>query len=258
MNNSGILNINVMEQFPHLSKAPITEAVVEIRARGSVQWKETEILNKLKLKLPEYPSYRSGRAFEVQLKPEQEQKVASKDLGWQGLQFKSSDERHIAKFQQDLFSFSRLHPYGNWEQFTGEALRLWSIHFELSKHLEIQRLGVRFINRFTFSEKRIKLEDYFRAFPDDLAAMNLIRIGFIHHDTFAIPGNLYAMNVIKTVQPSDEPDNEPALILDIDTYTLQPFEPKVELIKQRLDEIHHLKNKAFFGIITKELTERYI
>ncbi|MBI1803382.1 MAG: TIGR04255 family protein [Ignavibacteriae bacterium] len=253
--------IDTSEKFPHLSRAPITEAVIEIRGRASLPWNETDILTKLKQLLTGYPEHRSVQGFSSQLQwtPGQEPKVDSQNLGWQGWQFTSADKSHITKFQLDLFSFSRLKPYENWQLFSAEALRLWEIHFELAQPSEIQRLGVRFINRFPIiGEKRVQLEDYFRGFPDDLREMNLTRVGFLHHDIFAVPGSIYAMNLIKTVQPPEGQGNEFALILDIDVYTQQPFGPKSELLKQRLVEIDVLKNKAFFGIITEDLLKTFI
>ena len=142
MNQSVQLKIDTTERFPHLSRAPITEAVIEIRGRASIPWTETESLAKLKQLLAGYPEHRPVQGFSSQLHwtPGQEPRVESQNLGWLGWQFTSADKSHITKFQLDLFSFSRLKPYENWQQFTTEALRLWGIHFELAHPSEIQRL----------------------------------------------------------------------------------------------------------------------
>ncbi len=250
------LQIDITEEFPHFPRAAITEAVIEIRARASVQWNEAETLAKLKPQLTDYPENRSARGFlnQFQFVLEQEPKVAAQDLGWQGYIFTSTDKKQIAKFQLELFSFSRLQPYQSWKQFKSEAMRLWEMHYELARPAEIQRLGVRFINRFPVSEDRVLIEEYLKGFPDDLPDLNLTLTGFLHHNTLAVPNHPYAINLIKTVQNPEA--KELALILDVDVYTQQPFEAKIGLLEHRLAEIRWLKNKTFLGTITEKLKER--
>jgi uncharacterized protein (TIGR04255 family) len=254
MNQTTQLHIDVSEGFPHLSRAAIREAVIEIRARASVPWNEQGIASNLKLKLGEYPQSKSLREhkYELHLKQGEEPKTASKDLGWQGVMFRSSDKRNIVKFQLGLFSLSRLHPYQRWEQFVAEATRLWEIHREIAQPSEIQRLGVRFINSFPVTQP-VEIGDFFKDFPDDLPELNLVSLGFLHHDNYIVPGYPYGMNIIKTVQRSGPGSEGTQFILDIDVYTLSPFEVDTEMLNQRLQEMRWLKNKAFFGTITEKL-----
>jgi uncharacterized protein (TIGR04255 family) len=253
------LKIDLSEKFPHLTRAPITEAVIEIRARTSKPWNEAETLATLKQRLVQYPSHVSARGFEhkFQVSPTQEAKVDSKDLGWQGHDFRSADSKQIVKFHLNSFSFSRLNPYDNWERFTNEALRLWKIHRELSQPLEVQRLGVRFINRIPITGGKIELGKYFKEFPQDLKDLNLSLTGFLHHNMFAVPKYPYAINLIKTLQPGEVSGvNESSLILDIDVYTQNPFEAIDEKIEDKLAEMRWLKNKSFFSIITEQLIKK--
>ena len=105
MNQSSELHIDVSEEFPHLSRPGIKEAVIAILARASVLWNEEEIRTKLKLKLSDYPQSKSVHGFMHQLRLQQGQEptTASKDLGWQGLMFTSSDNKNIVQFQQWSF-----------------------------------------------------------------------------------------------------------------------------------------------------------
>ena len=79
--------------------------------------------------------------------------------------------------------------------------------------------------------------------------------GFLHHDTLAVPGYPYAMNVIRTIQTA--PNQPLAVILDIDVFTAEAFELQTELLAQRLQEMRWLKNKAFFGSITSKALEKF-
>jgi uncharacterized protein (TIGR04255 family) len=245
------------ENFPHLSHAPITEAVLELRVLSDVQWSEEAVIAALTPQMTLYKKPRSARlrSVQFQLSPGQEAKVKEQDLGWQGLQFESEDGRQIAKFQADAFSFSRLKPYEGWEQFQDEALRLWFAYSQLVHPSEIQRMGVRFINKFDI-QGRINLQDYFRGFPEDLPHLDLTFAGFLHHDIRMVPGGIFGINVIKTAQPPEVSSSGVSLILDIDVYTLKSLEPSPELLQERLAECRLWKNRCFFGIITDTIKQQ--
>jgi uncharacterized protein (TIGR04255 family) len=253
MTQSEILKIDLSEEFQHLSNPPITEAVIEIRTPSSVSWNKSEIQAELKSKLTEYPEQRSAQGFvsQLQLGAGKEPSVKTQDLGWQGVQVTSGDKKCIAKFQLEFFSFSRLQPYESWDIFTSEAIRLWEIHKNLAKPIEVQRMGVRFINRFPILAQPAKITDYFTTFIDELPSMNLLLGGFLHHDIFIIPGHPYKMNVIKTVQ-NLESTTDSAFILDVDIFTSQPFSANTEQIEKHLKDMHWLKNKVFFNMVTSE------
>ncbi|HEV8537852.1 MAG TPA: hypothetical protein VGR15_02915 [Bacteroidota bacterium] len=55
MDEAASFHIDTAKKFPHLSRAPITEAVVEIRGRASIPWNKDEIIAKLKELLNGYP-----------------------------------------------------------------------------------------------------------------------------------------------------------------------------------------------------------
>lgn len=70
---TGELKIETAQEFPHLSRAPIVEAALEIRARAEAPWEESAILERLKARLPDYPIALKQREFrhELQIGPDQ-------------------------------------------------------------------------------------------------------------------------------------------------------------------------------------------
>ena len=125
------VEINLQEKFQHLPKAPITEAVIEVRARVEVSWSEEEIRPQLTQKMADYPEMTSERGMEQHFDIRQGVGgIADVKAGffWNGLRFRAADQPQIAQFFRDLFSFTRLSPYQNWEAFSGEAMRLLAIH----------------------------------------------------------------------------------------------------------------------------------
>lgn len=259
MSLSSKFSINATETFTHLSKAPIVEAVIEVRAQAEAPWDEPLITEQLKTKLPDYPNVQSQREFMHEVKVELGQKAegAIQDLGWKGLRFESANKIQIVQFNRDGFLFSRLQPYNSWEQFCGEGLRLWQLHMDLAKPAEIQRVGLRFINRMVLSLDE-QIEDYLQILPQKPQGLDLPIAGFFHHEVLGVPGYPYAINIRRTVQPPDKPSGkEIGLILDIDVFTIEPFQPESGIIERYLAEMRWLKNKVFYGSITPKAMEKF-
>lgn len=252
------LDIDLTEPFPHLTRAPIVEAVIEIRARAESPWEEEVVVQQLKSRLPDYPTLTSQSQFRQQIKFEFDQppEAATHSLGWKGVQLQSADKVHIAQFKQDGFVFSRLPPYESWDQLYAEAMRLWQLHLELARPSEAQRIGLRFIDRIVLPSQEMLFEKYIQSSPHPVQGLDLMLVGFFHQDTLAVPGHPYAVNVIRTIQPEPSARGM-AIILDIDVYTMQALDLGQGLLERRLLEMRWLKNKVFFSSVTPEALEMF-
>ena len=260
MTAPAIVEIKADEVFEHLPHAPIVEAVIEIRARPTQTLEESSLRSVLEARLNGYGFLDSLRGFHGEVKLEggkpPTQKVS--ELGWMGVRFRSADGKHIAQFKRDGFEFSRLEPYIDWDQLSGEALRLWSIFKDLGQPREIYRIGVRFINRIQLPPGEVLFEDYIQPAPMPPRGLDLPFQGYVHHDTLAVPGHPYAINVIQTIQPPlSAGASGVALILDLDVFATQPFTLDDSILGRRLLEMRWLKNKAFFGSITQKALEMF-
>lgn len=248
--------IDLTESFPPLSHAPIVEAVIGVTARAESAWEESAILEQFKQRLPEYPSVSSHREIrhEFKVAADAQPEQAVHDMGWRGLRCESADKLHIVQFNRDGFSFSRLTPYQSWDQFYQEGLRLWALYNDVAQPTEIQRIGLRFINRIEFSQDKVNLEDFLENPPKLPRGMDVPFEGFLHHNTLAVPGHPYGINVIQTIQPSQGADASWGVILDIDVFTTEPLVNQ-DLLEQHLTKMRWLKNKVFFGSITSKTLE---
>lgn len=251
------ITINLSERFDHLSKAPIVEAIVEFRARAEGEWQRETVGRELRERLPDYPQFQEETKVEQQfaLTGEGVPQQLAHDRLWIGLAFRTGDRLQVSKFHRDLFSFSRLAPYTDWTQFITEALRLWRIHLEVARPSEIQRIGVRFINRIPFSGE-IRLEDYLIAAPKEPVDLNLPFAGFLHHDTLIVPGHPYGINLVRTIQPAVGAQSPAFIIVDIDVFrsgALAADESRLDI----LSEMRWLKNKAFFGSLLPSVIDSF-
>ena len=114
---SGKIKIDLTEKFEVLPKAPIVEAVMEFRTQVEAQFQESQLRSHVENRVAgyEYLDSRHTVRHEFDLATKEPQRTV-RDLGIQGVRFKSGDERHIVQFNYDSFVFSRLPPYESWNQ----------------------------------------------------------------------------------------------------------------------------------------------
>jgi hypothetical protein len=244
------VEIDLGEKFKHLPRAPIVEAVIDIRARASVDLDEEHLRLQIEASLPGYHFLDSHQEIQQEIKVEAGQPLSQTiRFDWKGLRFRSEDEKYIAQFNRDGLVFSRLEPYQDWAQLHSEAMKLWLVYMEVAQPLAIDRLGLRFINQIRLPVSEFQLEDYLKSAPQPPVGLDVPFANFMHQDTLTVSGHPYVINVIKATQPfavGEHPGN--ALILDIDVLATKTYalENGAEL-KRHFLEMRWLKNKVFFG-----------
>lgn len=247
------------ECFKHLPKAPIIEAVIEIRARAEASWDEAGAGFRLKEALPDYPIVQqlARASFEIRFGVEESAEpvdAASPTVvepGWLGARMESTDGRFVAKFTRDAFSLSRLTPYEDWDRFRSESMRLWEIYRGVRSPSEVLRLGVRFINRLDAPIQGLEFSDYFSGLGDPPDGFPTA--AFLHKNSLAVPGHPYMVNLVRTFQPPEQADASTlALLLDIDVFCVEPCSVDLRTIEDRLADLHYLKNRVFFGTLTQK------
>ena len=244
--------IDIKKEFSHLPRAPIVEAVLDLRVVLSTEWNELSLRSQLEERLSDYPKQSPVQETEVQFSPKAGTNVI-KDSVHVGLKYQSEDSFYVVQFNKDSFVFSRLKPYENWGKFSQEALRLWEIYCELLEPTEIGRIGLRFINRLAIKQgQKIELADYYKRPPLPIEGLNWPLSGYLHQDVLQVPGTLYSVNVIKTVQRTQQ---EAGLLLDIDVFMQKSLNYGEVRISKYMDEMRWVKNKVFFSSLTKKALE---
>jgi len=260
MSISRVVDIRLEEAFGHFPRPPIVEAVIDIRARPTKAFEESGVRMYLEKALSSYCFLDSQREYQHNVRVENGKPASQQlhDLGWRGTRFQSEDKKHISQFNRDGFVISRLSTYESWQQFSEEGVRLWKIFKTLAEPSDILRVGLRFINRIPLPPGEQSIEDFIHPAPAPPGNFKLPFINYLHHDTLAVPGHPYAINVIQTVQPAQASAGDGvALILDIDVFTTEGIELSDETLSRRLLEMRWLKNKVFFGSITDRTKELF-
>ena len=253
--------INREEQFNDgkpLTNAPVVEAVIHWRARSETQLVPQELLDQLTKKLSDYPVVSPQHELEMEFTSGPEGASHSQKSHWKGFRFESADKLHVAQFGRNGFAFSRLKQYDDWKQFTGEAIRLWEIYVEIAEPIEVERLGIRFINMIEVAEPA-EVATWLANPPQSPGGLKLPVQNFVHQTRYSIPDHPYGLNVVQVIQPTaNSPSGTLNLILDLDVSTDQlPVESDDSRMMERLEDMRWIKNKAFQCYMTEEALNKF-
>lgn len=248
--------IDLSESFPHLVNAPIVEAVINWQAKIERPWDAVRFRTELAEKFPEYPDPKSQELIRLkaQLKGGDLSTEVDRDQR-KGFRLTSADKRHVVQFNPGGVVFSRLRPYEDWDRFSSEAKRFWSVFEELTGCIEIQRLGVRFINRVNLQVGE-SVEKFLRSPPGSLEPLGLYSERFLYQSTFPVLGWPYKITIGQAIEPTTTPGADRELIVDIDVFTTQPIQSPSDR-EPNLTRMRCLKDKAFFSLFTAEALDRF-
>lgn len=83
----------------------------------------------------------------------------------QRMQFFRQDEKSLIQLAPDRLSVHVLRPYSKWEAFKPMISKALKIYKEIANPKGFNRIGLKYVNKISFDEVSIKLEDYFNFFP---------------------------------------------------------------------------------------------
>ena len=246
------------ETFPHLSKAPIIEAVIDLRAALAPTFNVEKLQEAHATIRQDYPQMKTQRSWLGQMMQTagNPPKQGIRDLGVTGYAFSSADAKYVAQFRRDGFSFSRLAPYTSWEDVFGRAATLWKLFCELSQPIEVSRMAVRTINRILLPLPVTDLSKYLTAPPSVPPGTPNELLGFLTQLFVTDRATNIASNIIQTVGQGPRETHVP-IILDTDVYLERPFQAADNALLKQFDALRHMKNLIFFKSLTLEIIETF-
>lgn len=242
-----------MAEIRHLAKAPIVEALIDLRVKLPSSFEPGKLLD-LKGCLNEaFPKIEERQQLEHKfgllhgkpIPPQTELK------GLQGLLFRSEDGLDVVQCRIDGFTYSRLTPYLDWETLRDRARKYWKIYCETVAPESVIRIAVRYINRI---QPPVPFTDYSNYFTTSLpvpSGRSRVVHGFLTRVLIEDPERQLSAIVIQNLEPSIDP-NPVSIILDIDVFKTQEYGMDDEGIWSILEVLHNVKNELFFDSITEE------
>lgn len=242
-----------MAEIRHLTKAPIVEALIDLKVKFPASFQPDKLLD-LKASLKEvFPKIEERQQLEHKfgvlhgrpIPPQTEFK------GLQGLFFRSEDGLDVVQCRIDGFTFSRLTPYLDWETLRDRARKFWKIYCKTVAPESITRVAIRYINRIQPPAPFVDYAKYFTTPLPIPSGRSRVVNGFLTRVIIADPKRQLSAIVIQNLEPSIDP-NPVSIILDIDAFKVEDFAVGDESVWSLLDLLHDVKNELFFDSITEE------
>ncbi len=242
----------------HYGRAPITEALIDIKVELSSEVDVTLLKNLANELSADYPREETRTmasahfVFSSEVRAETEQK----ELGFARF---SKDGKHVVQFRLDGFTFSRLEPYDTWEHLQHQAKALWSRYRDATKPKKITRIAVRYINQFNFPGPSIDLEEYLNIFPEISKRLPapLRDMGPFAMAIQMPQPDLEGTLIINEAIVNPKAENTIAIILDLDLFVVNPNVPNDDALWALFERLRTRKNEYFEAFITPK-TRRLI
>lgn len=244
-----------MSDYRHLSKAPIAEALLDIRVLARTGF-DPESFRAVAPELRNtYPYVEEQRGFETAFGVRNERLLVQteRELGLRGILLWSGDRKALAQFRIDGFTLNRLKPYKTWESLSSEARQLWPTYVKAASPERVTRLALRYINRIATAWPAHDLSEYLASPPSLPPGLTMRLSGFLTALTVEDIDTGLAANVTTALEML--PGSAANLILDIDAFKITDLEPEASAVWKVFDQLHDLKNRVFFAAVTKEVIE---
>jgi uncharacterized protein (TIGR04255 family) len=247
--------MSIMKPYPHLNKAPVAEAVVEIRVRLSrpvVQADFNGFGDRLKDQFPKTQNIRYVAA-QMQFGSDEELKN-DVSTGLIGVRLDDREGRWVVQAKSDGLAVSRLPPYESWDGLVATLREVWPVYVEFFEPAAVLRLGVRYINRVLLPDaENVDLDTLLTAGPKIPPALPQNLTQFVTRVTFPLPDEGVVLTVLQALEPAlgDVPGRRAHVVLDIDAACEQTMSPNAPEMWGRLNSLRDAKNMAFFGSLTE-------
>ncbi|MEK6804229.1 MAG: TIGR04255 family protein [Nitrospirota bacterium] len=242
-----------MAKQQHLSRAPITEALIDIRVTLPAKAREINHLAGLDESFrSQYPDKKTIQRFQykVELGASHSEETSSKPLGFR---YTSADSSQVIQATSSGLTFSRLPPYQDWSKLRQEGNRVWKIYSDHVRPETITRVAVRYINKLTLPGPHIDFDQYLNYVPIVPKALPQVLGGFFSR--IVVPDEKAQCVAIITQHFQPSP-SEIAVLLDIDVFREKVFAGDEEAWAT-LDHLRDFKNLIFFDSITEKTVKVY-
>lgn len=237
----------------HYDKAPIIEALVELRVTGGPAT-EMDLLHVME-GVPGYQQPEALVAVQGEFQVIADAVEAKASGGTVGYRWRSEDGKHAVNAQPGAFAFSRLAPYDRWETFIASVEDMWLRFKGVVQPAVVVGATVRFINKIDVpSDKPVEIKDYLRLSVDVPPYLPQALLGMYMQVAVLLPQHEGAVaHIISTLTTPPEGIHS-SLILDIATnldcaipVNDEHFEDSLLSV---LATLRHAKNYVFESCIT--------
>lgn len=242
-----------MEEFEHLSNAPIQEAILDLRLSFRAT-PERSLFEPLKSALLQsYPLSSDIQQFHAEVNFDGGAGSLNQNTQFAGLRFQSANNGFVFQAQANGFTLSKLRPYTSWGDLKQEAQRLWAIYFATLGPSTVERIACRYVNRFEVPKRDFDFKEYLVAPPDLPSNLPQGVSRYLLQQEVPVPES--RATVLLTQAVEGVTGSAVSFLLDIDAFKLLSLDASLGEWWSEIDDLAKLKNRFFFASVT-ELAKR--
>ena len=177
--------------------------------------------------------------------------------GIEGLMFRSKNHPTVYQARRDGFIASWLKPYPDWGEFQRDAIAQWERYAKAVGSPALHSVFVRFINRLEFPAADFSPLTYFTTQPSPPPSLDWQFHTFMQRAEYFVPGTSYSVQTTFSRAFDTKPELL-AFILDIQVKLREPLSASERPLGDVLGDMSTLKNRAFFSMLTKQASQRYL
>lgn len=239
------------------SKAPITEAVIEIRFAVPVD--ESALVKASQAFGKHYPTLQEFQQVQFQIWPGADGQLAPSQASIPAKQFRRSgkDEQEVVMMTPNGIIVSQLAPYCGWDLFFERFQRDWKVWVKEVGRLKISRIGMRYINRIDIpngSDDLVSQSDYVKIGVWSPSSFGHT-IAYAVQAIFEMPSKIGKSVVNTSIVPFSVVPNFTSVNVDIDLGTDEDVPQSDVSIFDCLTKMRTDKNFMFEEIITDKTRE---
>lgn len=242
----------------HLARAPITEALIDVRVRPR---KATglESVRELSKTIQGYSQQQPIIHMQTKWTVNEDQVTQERsEVREVGVRLQSADQKYVAQLRTDGFTLSRLEPYETWEALAREGRDLWEIYRDGLAPESITRIATRYINQLKLPmQPGERFEEYLSTPPGIPAELPQGVLSFLQRVVLVSPRNAIKATVTQLLQEGPVPLEYVPVILDIDVYQSALLPADMDEAWRLLDDLRAFKNDVFFAQLTEKTVDLF-
>jgi uncharacterized protein (TIGR04255 family) len=237
----------------HYSRAPITEAVIDLRVEFDTPPTQSDFLQGAERLRGQFPVQAPIHFFEMNFGPGDDDLQPSFNSAQTevGVRLTSAEHNRVLQVQRHGFTYSHMPPYSQWSSFSEEAKNLWNAFVASYRPATVVRVAVRYINRIVVPSSTAKFDEYFTLYPTaPPGVLDEVTGCFMQ---IASPQRDIAENAAAVINFALEPNTLPgnlSFLLDFDVYSTCRCDPTSPEIWELLGRLRARKNELFESSIT--------
>ncbi|WP_240901031.1 TIGR04255 family protein [Thioalkalivibrio sp. XN8] len=232
--------------YPRLTRAPVREAVIDVRASFEKPPPSASYKKFQEALSGQFP--KAAPLQHVQLSYNLDSRESSQKHIELGMRLDNPETAEVVQAKPEGIIYSKLAPYDTWDTLVRSAREVAEVYWEIFSPRQVARISTRFINVISLPEGPIDFDEYLVFGPQLPKGLPQTVSEFQNRIVSPQPDGKTLL-VISTRFPGPEVGSGISVVLDIDAVRNAVFRDLASAFES-LGELRSLKNAAFFNSIT--------